>query len=515
MAAAGASESAPSMGAPLRASGVGKRYGATLAVRGAALELRRGEVLGLVGQNGSGKSTLLRLLGGIERPDSGSILWEGRPVDSRGLRESARGGVMLVFQELALMPNLRACESFFAPAPSLAYRRGVQRRGWIRERCREACERHGLALDPDRLVAELSFGTRQLLEVIRALELPRLLGKTHPTVLLDEPTSALDHHEIERLGVLVDRARGQASFVFVSHRLSEVLALSDRVVVMREGETIAERPAGAVQQDELHELMIGRRRTSAARRGHRHATPGNYARLELDSAGGSGFQNISIKVRQGEIVGLAGVEGSGKSELCEAVYGLRRLGSGRMRLGEEDRTHAHPNTQAARNVAYLPKERLAGGIIESASVAHHVGLQMMRSRLLTDPSLERDLTRVIMERFEVQPPDPGMLLGRLSGGNQQKVALGKWMVDIPDLLILDNPTRGVDVQARGVIYREILTAASRGSSVLIASDELDELIELCDTIHVLRDGSIARSLDVSALPSGEAEAEHVLIGYML
>jgi ribose transport system ATP-binding protein len=500
---------------PLCAKALGRRYGATLALSDATLELRRGEVLGLVGQNGSGKSTLLRLLGGIERPDKGTVLWGDQPAPVGGLRESVRRGVVLVFQELALLGNLRVFESFFLPAPELSYRRGVQRRRWMRERCREACARHGLMLDPDRAVGELPFGTRQLLEVIRALELPRLLGHVHPTVLLDEPTSALDHHEIERLSRLIDEARGKASFVFVSHRLGEVVALCDRVVVMREGETVAELVAGELREQQLHELMVGHMRRSAPHGARRRAGGGGYARLELSGAGGEGFHDISLKVDQGEIVGLAGVEGSGKSELCEAVYGLRRLRSGRMRLGDEERKRPRPSGQAARNVAYLPKERSAGGIIESASVARHVGLHMMRTRLFTDASLELDLARVMMERFEVQPPDPGMLVGVLSGGNQQKVALGKWMVDLPDLLVLDNPTRGVDIQARGVIHREIRKAVSRGSSVLMAGDELDELLALCDTIHVMRDGSISYTLDVTALSSRDAEAEHLLIGQML
>jgi ribose transport system ATP-binding protein len=494
---------------------VGKRYGATLALTRATLALRHGEVLGLVGQNGSGKSTLLRILGGIEPPDAGTVLWHERPAPVGGLSEGVRRGVVLVFQELALVDSLRVFESFFLPAPALAYRWGVQRGHWMRARCREACARHGLALNPDRRVAELSFGTRQLLEVIRALELPRLLGIQHPTVLLDEPTSALDHHEIERLRLLMERNRGSASFVFVSHRLGEVLGLCDRVIVMSEGQTIAEHDVPGLREQELRELMLPGGQPRAVHRGWRARVAGGYTRLELLDATGSGFQKVTLRVRQGEIVGLAGVEGSGKSELCEAVYGLRRLSGGRIRLAERERSRARLRARANHNLAYLPKERLAGGIIGSASVARHVGLHMMRTRLLTDTPLERDFSLAMMDRFEVSPADPDMLVSRLSGGNQQKVALGKWMVDLPELFVLDNPTRGVDIHARGVIHREILKVASQGSSVLMAGDELDELLALCDTIHVMRDGSIAHSLDVRSLPAGAQQAERVLLGHML
>jgi ribose transport system ATP-binding protein len=501
---------------------VAKRYGATQALRSATLGLHQGEVLGLVGENGSGKSTLLRLMGGIERPDAGEILRDGQPMPARGLSHSVRRGVALVFQELALVGNLKVFESFFLLAPSLAYRLGVRRGRWARERCRGACLEHGLDVDPDRLVAELPFGQRQLLEVIRALELPRMLGHANPVVLLDEPTTALDHHEIEQLMSLVDQARraspdsGAASFVFVGHRLTELLEISDRVVVMRDGHTVAERQVSEVSEGELHTLMVGRERARAHLPRSRHVDRSGAGSLELSALSGAGFTEVSLTVHPGEIVGLAGVQGSGRSELCEAVHGLRPLTAGHVRVLDKATSRPRPNRQVARGLAYLPRERSAGGILESASVARHVGLQMMRGRLLSDKSAERAAAEVMIDRFAIAPADPDVLVGRLSGGNQQKVALGRWMIgESPAVYVLDNPTRGVDVGAREVIYHQIRAAAGDGACVLMASDELDELLGLCDTIHVMRDGRIAHTLDVTASELDPTAAQRELVAQMV
>jgi len=494
---------------------VEKRYGSTHAVRGVTLQVRQGEILGLVGENGSGKSTLLRLMGGIEPPDAGQISFRGQDVHGQGMRRELEAGIAIVFQELALLPNLRVFENLFLPAIRFSYRFGVMRKGALRRMCRNILRQYGLSCRPDDYVGDLRFGERQLLEIVRALELPRVFGVEKALILLDEPTAALTQEEVDRLMTFMRDARERASFVFVSHRLSEALSITDRIVLLRDGMLVAERTSTETSEAELHGLMVGRERLVDYFHDAERGEVRKESALEVSHAAGHGFHDVSLHVRPGEIVGLAGLEGSGRSELCEAIYGLRRLREGTVHLAGIDLSHAPPHRKAANRMAYLPKERLAGGVIEGFTIARNVGLHLLGSDILAAPRRERKVTETLIERFRVKAPGPHVEVGKLSGGNQQKIALGKWLIGDPKVLILDNPTRGVDVGARTEIYSAIRKAAARGAGVLMACDDLNELLGLCDRVYVMKDGMVTEMMETYSPEYGHTSVtERDLVSHM-
>jgi ribose transport system ATP-binding protein len=500
----------------LDAGHVSKTYGSTRALNDVSVELRSAEIVGLVGENGSGKSTLLRLLAGVEVPDSGEVRIAGVKVPAQGLANSARLGIGVVFQELALIPNLRVFENFFLLAPHLSYRLGLLRTSRLRQGCRRACEAYGLACDPDAFVADLPFDQRQMLEIVRALELPRVLGAPCAVLLLDEPTTALGYTSVARLMQMLRAARdGGAAIVFVSHRLAENLTLADRLLVLRDGDLVASRTAEGAGEGELHGLMIGRARSDD----YYHASDRTEARdvraLELSDISGEGFRNIRFSVSAGEIVGLAGLASSGKSELCEAIHGLRPIVSGEARVCGRDATHESVATRVTLGVAFVPKERLVSGIIESESIRSSVGLQLLQRRLFVDREAEANAAAEVVERFHVKARSLDATLGSLSGGNQQKIALGKWIVNEPRLWILDNPTRGVDVGARTEIYSAIRQAAAAGAGVVIASDEIIELIGMCDRILAMQDGEIRAEIRPELAAGDSVEVEREIIRHMV
>jgi len=500
----------------LRADHVSKTYGSTRAVHDVCLELRSGEIVGLVGENGSGKSTLLRLLAGVDAPDSGTVRIDHAEVASQGLAHSAKLGIGVVFQELALIPNLRVFENFFLLAPQLSYRFGFLRSAWLRKAWREVNARYGLECDPDAFVADLPFDQRQMLEIARALELPRMLGAGCSVLLLDEPTTALSYTGVERLMQLLHSARdSQTAIVFVSHRLVENLSLADRLLVLRDGALVAERPPQGTTEKDLHLLMVGRDRSDDYYHDHLRCKIQSTRVLDLADVSGDGFRHVRLSVRAGEIIGIAGLASSGKSELCEAVHGLRPIASGEVRVCGEDVTGKSVEARVARGVAFVPKERLADGIIESASIRASVGLQLLQRRFFVDRAAESQAAVNVMDRLRVKAESVETPLRSLSGGNQQKVALGKWLVNEPRLWILDNPTRGVDVGVRTEIYSAIRRAAAAGAGALLASDEINELTGMCDRIVAMQDGEIRAEIEPALLQWGPGELEREIVRHMV
>jgi ribose transport system ATP-binding protein len=496
----------------MQVTGVEKTYGSTRALRGVDLALAHGEILGLLGENGSGKSTLLRIMAGVEPADRGRVLLGEREVHGHDLVTGMGHGIGLVFQELSLLPNQTVAEAFFLPAPALGYRFGLHRRRALERQCGELLTRYGVEAGPGDEVGRLPFHERQLLEILRALELPKLLGAERTVVLLDEATTALGDREVERLFAVMRSAASSSSssFVVVSHRLAEMLEISDRLLVLRDGAAVAERVPSATSEDELHGLMVGRERSADYFHDDARATIADDSVLEVRGATSEGFSDVTLHVRAGEIVGLAGLQDSGKSELCEAIFGLRKLRVGELRVAGRA-VSAHPHHNAASGIAYVPKERLSGGIIEDFSITENVGLHLLRrSAIVRNGERERAASTVISE-FGVKASSPQATLSTLSGGNQQKVAIGKWLIEEPRLLILDNPTRGVDVGARTELYAALRRATQRGAAILVACDELTEILGLCDRAYVMRDGRLSAALDIR----DQTVTERELVAHMM
>ncbi|UGS34065.1 sugar ABC transporter ATP-binding protein [Capillimicrobium parvum] len=507
-ASAGPADAGPATAAPpalaLEALGLSKRYPGVRALAEVDLRVARGEVLGLVGENGAGKSTLLSILNGSVRPDSGSVRVLGRELRLGSPAESAALGVATVYQEQGLVPTLRVFENLFLGREAHFSTVGVLHRRSLVAAARETLDELGIDIDPTAHTGSLSFSERQLVEIAKAFALTAAFD-TEPVILLDEPTSALTEPEVEMLLGNVRSWRDRASFVFVSHRLAHVLAVSDRIAALKDGELIADVPAAAVDEDRLHELIVGRKRDVEYYKEARQADEGEReAVLEVRGLSRPGaFADVSLTVGRGEILGVAGLAGCGKSEMARAIVGVEGYDAGEVVL--EGRRLAPSSLSAAirRGVGYVPAERRREGIIGEQTAAANLTLPLLdrlrgASRMLISARAVQALTATWMDRLDVRPPDPSALTATMSGGKQQKVVFAKWLARGVRLFVLDDPGRGLDVGAKEEIYGLLRDLCDEGVAILMVSDNLPEVIGLSHRIVVMRDGRLTAEIPAPA-----------------
>jgi ABC-type sugar transport system ATPase subunit len=479
---------------------VSKAFSGIPVLRGVSFTLAGGQVLGVVGENGAGKSTLMNVLGGVVAPDAGDVRLSGETFRPRGPADAMARGVAYIHQELNLLPNLSVAENL-----SLAR---LPRRGPLvdRRRLDEDARRRllavGLDLPPRTLVGDLGPGARQLVEIARAL------AADARVVILDEPTTSLTAPEADRLFALVRRLRDEGrGLVYISHALGDVLRLADDVLVLRDGEAVAFGPSPGFDEARLITLMVGRA-VEAVYPSRDAPAPGEPA-LEVERLGREGaFREVSLVVRPGEVVGLAGLMGAGRTELLRAIFGLDPPDSGEVRV-RGGRLRPAPREAIARGVAFVTEDRRADGLVLDASVAANLALVSLPAHARGGWIDRRALAAALAAQAEaVRLEAPGRL-GRpartLSGGNQQKVVLGKWLLGRPSVVLLDEPTRGIDVGAKQHVYRLVADLAAGGAAVLLASSEIEELLGLADRILVLRRGSV-----VDELPRPEFDRERIL-----
>lgn len=481
-----AGQAVPASGAPLLGlRDVAKRYGRTQALAGAALDVRSGEVVGLVGHNGAGKSTLMRVVVGITAPDSGSVELDGAPVDAGWSPSRAReAGIRIVFQELSLCRTLRVFENLLISLPGLAGRGWRSRaRGLISDQLDEIFPGHGIS--PWARIDTLSLAQRQMVEIAQAM-----LGDGVRLVILDEPTSALSRGASENLFRFIARRREQGtSFVLITHRMGEVLENSDRIFVMRDGAVVGDRLAGEVDEDALVSLMGGTV-LKPAQRGARESS--EEVVVSVDGLDTPDLHDLSMVARRGEVVGLAGLEGQGQQKLLAELWRRRRRPRG--------------GVTVRGRMAFVTGDRQNGGVFPLWSLALNVSigsLRRVRRRGAVSTRAERSLARDWIERLAVRGAPATPVLD-LSGGTQQKVLIARALAAEADVIVLDDPFRGVDVTARQDTYRLIREEASRGRCFIWFSTESREL-EQCDRVYVLRGGSV-----VSELSGGELTEEHII-----
>ena len=481
--------SQPTVRTILRTRGIGRRFAGVTALDGIEAEIRAGEVLAIVGENGAGKSTLLKILSGVLPPSSGSLEEvddDGRTHELRlrSVAEAAQAGIALVHQELNLAENLDL-------AGAILLGREHHRFGWLDTRSMRAeaaqwLARVGLDLDPSTLCGSLPIAQRQLVEVAKALS-------TNARILiLDEPTSSLSARETERLLAMLDELRRSGvAIVYVSHHLDEVLSVADRVIVLRDGRMAGTLDRASMVRATIERLMVGR------------TLPPTTARPSLDDAPtrliAEGVVSAhrrrrpaSLTVKRGEIVGLAGLVGAGRTELLEAIAGLGHAG-GRITLDGRALTGSIAE-RVARGLAIVPEDRARHGLFTLDPVRTNVSMAWLPRGAhagLVDRAGERDLVDGMITRLRLRPADPARRVQTLSGGNQQKTILGRWLSIEPSVLLLDEPTRGVDVGARHDIHEAIRAAATAGCAVLFASSDLEEVLLLADRVLVMHDGAIA------------------------
>jgi ribose transport system ATP-binding protein len=478
-----------------------KSFGGTHALRNVALTVLPGEVHGLLGQNGSGKSTLIKILSGFYEPDEGELWVDGEqirlPLAAGQFREL---GMSFVHQDLGLVDSLSVLENL--RVGELASSRPRWRIRWRAEkrRARETFARYGVRIDPTRAVRELRPVERGLLAIVRAIEESRVARAGYGLLVLDEPTVFLPREGIERLFALIREAAARGTAVlFVSHDLDEVREITDRVTVLRDGRVVGTVETGAASETEFVEMIVGRRLAALGDVEHRDLRA-TLPAISIDGLVGKTVKDVSLSLHGGEIVGLTGLLGSGFEELPYLLFGAQRARGGRLVLeGQEiDLTRLTPTTATRAGIALIPADRKEDGSVASLSVVENLALPAL-DRYFNGVFLERRRLRregrALMSSFDVRPAEPDLPYGALSGGNQQKVLLAKWFQMQPRLLLLDEPTQGVDVGARQQIYEAITAAAHLSRTVVLcASTDYEQLATLCDRVIVFGRGRVWREL---------------------
>ncbi len=474
----------------LETTSVTKSFAGVQALKGVSFDLCPGEVHALVGENGAGKSTLIKIMTGAETADSGTLVVAGRVVPHMDPATSRSLGIAAIYQQPSLFPHLTIGENIALALES----GGVWRRvDWRSRRgiASELLQRVGASIDPDRLVETLSMPEQQMVEIAKAV------GADAKILIMDEPTASLTDREVEGLFKIIAALRGRGvAIIYISHRLEEVFAIADRVTVLRDGETVATRAAGEVERSELIHMMVGRELAAVFPK--RPVTLGNVA-LELRhiSSRAAGLHDVSLSVRSGEILGLAGLVGSGRTELAETVFGLRPAESGEIFVRGVPVRIGSPRRAIGMGIGYVPEDRRQHGVVPEMSVAANMSLANLRSvsrRGLINGRVEREAAGRYVDQLRIKTPTVSTDVGSLSGGNQQKVALARWLSVAPAVLILDEPTQGVDVGSKSEIHELMESLAERGLAIVMISSELPEILGMSDRIAVMHAGTISGML---------------------
>jgi ribose transport system ATP-binding protein len=473
----------------VRLEGVTKRFPGALALHDVSLEVAAGSCHALCGENGAGKSTVGRILAGIHRPDSGRLFVHGQERRFRSPRDARAAGVGMVHQELAFCDNLSVAENLCLGG--LPSRRGLVRHDDLMRRATAMLAEIGTALDVARPLGELTIAQRQLVQIAGAV------GSDARIIVFDEPSSSLSEIETERLYALIKRLQQRGvTCLYVSHRMPEIFRLCDAVSVLRDGAHIATRPVAGLSETELVRMMIGRPLAEYFP-AHVDAPLGEeLLRVERLTAPGK-FEDVSFSLRAGEVVGLAGLVGAGRSEVAGALFGVERAAAGVIYVRGRPARITNPREAIRMGIGLVPEDRKRQGLVPSESGLHNVSLPTLgRLARLTwlRRAAERALARECFDRLRVRTPDLDALVAGLSGGNQQKIVLARWLAARTQVLILDEPTRGVDVGAKAEIHALIGQLALAGHAILLISSELPELLSLSRRILVLREGRVVGEL---------------------
>jgi rhamnose transport system ATP-binding protein len=461
------------------------------ALSGVNFDLQRGEVHALVGENGAGKSTLIKIITGAHLPDSGTLEIDGQRVDGNSPLKSKALGVAAIYQQPALFPDLTIAENI---ALGLESRSIFGRIDWNvrRKRARELLDLIGARIDPATTAGELSIPEQQLVEIARAL------GAQAKILILDEPTASLSEEEVENLfRVIQDLKQRQVGMIYISHRLEELRRIGDRVTVLRDGRSIATHAMSEITDQELIRLMVGRELKQVF---PKREVPIGGTVLEVRQLGSraSGIEDVSFSLRAGEILGLAGLVGSGRTEVARALFGVTPADRGEIRMSGRPIRIADPSDAVESGIAYVPEDRRRHGVVLELPIAANTTLASLRRIAkfgLIDYSAEREITIDYVDRLGVKTHSIFAPAAVLSGGNQQKVALGRWLATGPTVLILDEPTQGIDVGAKSEIHRLMCDLAERGFAILMISSELPEILGMSDRIGVMRQGRLVAVLD--------------------
>ena len=468
-------------GISLTVSQVTKEYPGVRALNGVSLDLKPGEVHAIVGENGAGKSTLIKILSGATEPTSGVITVDGTSYDKLTPQLARELGIAVIYQEFTLFPNLSASENVYLG--EFITKGPVLDRKTMAQRSRELFSRLGVDIDPNTLVESLTTGYQQIVEIAKAL------SKEARLLIMDEPSAPLTSSEVEAMYAIVDALRAEGmTIVYISHRMEEIFRLSDRVTVLRDGAFIATHETTETSRSELITMMVGRELSEGYPEREHRVGP---VTMSVANLCGNGVTDISFEAHRGEVLGFAGLIGAGRTELMELLFGAKRPTSGSVDLHGNSVLSANPIEAIRHGIALVPEDRKRHGLVLDFSIAQNISLPLLPkiSRGTVIPAREEiKLAEQYLEELRIKAPSTSEIVGNLSGGNQQKVVLAKWLATNPDVLIFDEPTRGIDIGARAEIYTIMNRLAEAGKTILMISSDMDELIGMADRIIVLREG---------------------------
>lgn len=483
----------------LKMEDISKSFAGVKALDKVQFEIKHGEIHALIGENGAGKSTLMKILLGIYGSDSGSIFYKGEKVSFHSPHDALSKGISMVHQEISLTHSMTIGENIWLGREGRFKRCGLLDAGKRNRRSKELLESLGMKLNPATVVNTLTVAQMQLVELARAVSY-------EPEVLiLDEPTSALSASEIELLFHIVKKLAAKGTgVVFISHKLEEIFQLCDRITIMRDGHYVDTRASDDISMDELINLIAGRELKQGVRLNREHKPGKEMLRVEKLTRDGV-FCDISFSVREGEIVGFSGLMGAGRSEIMRAIYGLDKYDSGKVFLDGKEKAYHVPEAAVADGIGMVTEDRLRTGILPTLSIMQNTTIANMRgfAKLgFINTRKEKDIFDKASRSMTVKYSSYKDTITKLSGGNQQKVILSRWISNNPRVLILDEPTRGIDVGSKSEIYALIQTLAEEGIAIIMVSSEMPELLGICDRIYVVRDGQI-----VHETPAAETTQE--------
>ena len=470
---------------------ISKTFPGVRALNNVSLTVRRGTVHALMGENGAGKSTLMKCLFGIYFKDSGEVFLDGKSADFKNPRDALEHGVAMVHQELNQALKRSVADNIWLGRYPVAFGSFV-REGEMQRKTRDIFSSIGIKVDPSRIMSELSVSTRQMVEIAKAVSYDAKV------IVFDEPTSSLTHDETEQLFRIIDSLKKRGcGIIYISHKMEEILRISDDITVMRDGCHIATHPAAELTMDKLIRLMVGRELTE--RFPEKKSSPGEVSLIVKGLYGEyNHLKNVSFNVRRGEIVGIAGLGGSGRTEVLETVFGISTRRSGEMFLDGVMVKNRNPREAIKNGFALITEERRRSGIFGILDITENTVISSLRKYamgpLLSDRRMKAETDRMI-DAMRIKTPSKRTKIRTLSGGNQQKVIMGRWLLTDPKVFLMDEPTRGIDVGAKFEIYSLIVDLAAKGRSVIMVSSEMPELLGICDRILVMSEGSLAGELD--------------------
>ena len=480
--------------------GIEKSFGTNPVLKKVDFSVNVGEVHALAGENGAGKSTLMKILQGVYQKDQGEIFVGGNAVEISDTFAAKKAGIGMVFQEFSLIPTLTVAQNIFLTNEPT--RVGLIDDAKAKKLARGIFQEMEVDIDPERIVEYLPTALWQLTEIAKAL------AQNAKVLIMDEPTASLAKHEAEALFALIQRLKAKGiAIIYISHRMDEIYRIADRITVLRDGSRVLTANLKDVTPAQIVEAIVGRQAAAHLVHQDRSEKIADQVVLEVENlSAGPKLQNVSLQVRKGEIVGLAGLMGSGRTELVNTLFGILRPNSGKIKINGKELSISSPEEAIKNRIALIPEDRRAQGLVLDHPVTENLTLPLLgglkRFGLLSNKKILQR-SKEIIKQFAIKAAYPGIRVGSLSGGNQQKVVIGKWLGTDPEILMMDEPTAGVDIGTKSEILDLVRKIADSGKSIILISSELPELLSVSDRILVLKDGRVAKSLNRNEIPNEE------------